>query len=236
MVRASRFHGAPLRTHPLEDRSATHRLECRRGDSRPASPNLEVHRADNHSATPTANSTPEVSIRARTPGSAGALAGMIFRASTDLSITGKRSHNPPDHDAAFAPMGRRGRHRSQDEYPRPTGRNSRSATPNWEHHRGESRSASPNREDHRGHRRSGTHPWERRRPRRHDPPCLNRPSKQQVTCTQPARSPRRICPRGPARAPAFPGRVPTPNWPKQQVSHAQLGTPSWRKPVSLAQS
>jgi hypothetical protein len=51
----------------------------------------------------------------RTPGSTGALAGMIFRASTDLSITGKRSHNPPDHRATFAPMGRRGRRRSQDE-------------------------------------------------------------------------------------------------------------------------
>ena len=49
--------------------------------------------------------------------------------------------------------------------PRPTRRNSQSASPDLE--------------DHRGDRRSGTHPWERRRPRRHDPPCLNRPSKQQ---------------------------------------------------------
>jgi len=180
------------------------------------------------------SATAEISIRAHTPGSAGALAGMIFRASTDLSITGKRSHNPPDHDAAFAPMGRRGRHRSQDEYPRPTGRNSRSATPNWEHHRGESRSASPNREDHRGHRRSGTHPWEHRRPRRHDLPCLNRPFNHRKAFTQPTRSPRHICPHGPARAPAFPGRVAKPNWPKQQVSLTRRRTPSRRHPVSHA--
>ena len=226
-------HCGPLLGRTVQPRTPG---ECRRRDSRSASPDLEHRRGDKRSRTPTANATAEISIRAHTPGSAGALAGMIFRASTDLSITGKRSHNPPDHDDAFAPIGRRGRQRSQDEYPRPTGRNSRSATPDGEHHRGESRSASPNREDHRGHRRSATHPREHRRPRRHDLPCLNQPSKQQVTCTQPARSPRRICPHGPARAPAFPGRVPTPNWPKQQVSLAQLGTPSWRKPVSLAQS
>ena len=146
-----------------------------------------------------------------------------------------RAH-PWERRATFAPMGRRRRRRSQDEYPRPTGRNSRVATPNWEHHRGESRSASPNREDHRGHRRSATHPWEHRRPRRHDLPCLNRPFNHRKAFTQPARSRRRICPHGSARAPPFPRRVPTPNWPKQQVSHAQLGTPSWRKPVSLAQS
>ncbi len=163
----------------------------------------------------------ETGGQARTPGSAGALAGMILHASTDLPSNKWHAHHPPDHRAAFAPMGRRGRQRSQDEYPRPTGRNSRSATPNWEHHRGESRSASPNREDHRGNRRSGTHPREHRRPRRHDPPCLNRSFNHRNAFTQPARSRRRIRPHGPARAPAFPGRVPTPNWPKQPVSLAQ---------------
>ncbi len=168
--------------------------ECRRRNSRSASPDLEHRRGDKRSRTPTANATAEISIRA---------------------------HNPPEHRAAFAPMGRRGRQRSQDEYPRPTGRNSRSASPNREHQRGESRSASPNREDHRGHRRSATHPWEHRRPRRHDPPCLNRPFNRRKAFTQPARSPRRICPHGPARAPAFPGRVPTPNSPKQQAYHAR---------------
>ena len=146
-------HCGPLLGRTVQPRTPG---ECRRRNSRSASPDLEHRRGDKRSRTPTANATAEISIRAHTPGSAGALAGMIFRASTDLSITGKRSHNPPDHDDAFAPIGRRGRQRSQDEYPRPTGRNSRSATPNWEHHRGESRSASPNREHHRGDKRPRT--------------------------------------------------------------------------------
>ena len=168
-------------------RSATPNWEHHRGESRSASPNREHHRGDKRPRTPTANTTAEIPMQPRTPGSTGALAGMILHASTDLSITGKRSHNLPDHDAAFAPIGRRGSQRSQDEYPRPTGRNSSSASPDGEHRRGDcssasphledrrgdSRSGTPNLEDHRGHRRSATHPWERRRPRRHDPPCPN---------------------------------------------------------------
>ncbi len=41
----------------------------------------------------------------------------------------------------------------------------------------------------------------------HSPPWLNRPFNHRKAFTQPARSRRRICPHGPARAPAFPGRV-----------------------------
>ncbi|NDB73685.1 MAG: hypothetical protein EB033_14280 [Proteobacteria bacterium] len=44
----------------------------------------EHHRGDKRSRTRTANAIAEPSIQARTPGSAGALAGMILSASTNL--------------------------------------------------------------------------------------------------------------------------------------------------------
>ncbi|NDF54119.1 MAG: LysE family translocator [Proteobacteria bacterium] len=178
MVRASRFHGAPLWVHPWEDRSGTHRSERRREDSRPASPNLEVHRADNRSGThPWERRRP----RRHDP---------------------QCLNRPSKQQVACTPPARSPRRICPHGPARARAFPGRIAMPNWpkqqvslphlEHHRGASRSASPNRGDHRRDRHSGTHPWERRRPRRHQPPRANRPSTQPVTSTPPTRPPRTI--------------------------------------------
>ena len=100
-------------------RTSTHaQLAETAGQPRPTG-NTIVEKAGQ--ARPILKTIVDTAGRPRTPGSAGALAGMIFRASTNLPSNKWHAHHPPDHRAAFAPMGRRGRRRSQDEYPRPTG-------------------------------------------------------------------------------------------------------------------
>ncbi|MFZ4386258.1 MAG: hypothetical protein ACOYOM_15110, partial [Chloroflexota bacterium] len=51
---------------------------------------------------PTENTVEETSSEPRTPGSAGALAGMILHASTDPPNNRWHAHHPPDHRVPFA--------------------------------------------------------------------------------------------------------------------------------------